>query len=119
MFVFVTTLKIKPDHISEARDRAQQVTELVRAEEPQMHSISFFLDEARGELAVVQVHPDADSMSTHMRVVAQHLADAWNWLDSTTAQYAFGGSPEVLTRYAAEHNEPLVAIPEFVAGFTR
>lgn len=119
MFAYVATLRIKPDHIAEARDRTRQVTELVRAEEPRLRSIMFFLDEKNGELAVVQVHPDADSMSTHMGVVAQHLADAWNWLDTTTAQYAFGDVPDVLARYAAEYNEPLVVVPEFVAGFTR
>jgi hypothetical protein len=59
-------------------------------------------------------------MATHMAVIANHLATAWDWLDpGSSTQQVLGAPPTVLTDYAQNYNEDLDSYPIFVAGFTR
>jgi hypothetical protein len=59
-------------------------------------------------------------MATHMAVIANHLATAWDWLDpDSSVQQVLGNPPKVLTDYTREFNEELDSYPTFVAGFAR
>jgi hypothetical protein len=37
-------------------------------------SFNFYCDEEKNEVSCVQVHPDADSMVNHMKLLKEHLA---------------------------------------------
>ena len=58
-------------------------------------------------------------MQTHMAIVAEHLATAWDWLQAPLVQQAFGSPPAVLTRFAHEYDEPLDVFATHTSGFTR
>ena len=59
-------------------------------------------------------------MATHMAVIANHIADAWDWLDlEDSQQLVLGTPPGVLTDYWAAFNVDLDTYPTFVAGFDR
>jgi|GEM_PF-1318007 hypothetical protein len=119
-FIYIASYQIKPGHLKEARHRLRDITTLVEQREPQLRSFHFYLDQARERVIGVQIHPDAESMATHMAVIANHLATAWDWLDPGSAtQQALGAPPRVLTDYARNYNEDLDSYPTFVAGFTR
>jgi hypothetical protein len=119
-FIYIGSYRVKPDFLDVAPLRLREVTALVEEQEPQLQSFHFYLDEDRGRAICVQVHPDADSMATHMAVIANHLATAWDWLDpDSSVQQVLGNPPQALTDYAREFNEQLDSYPTFVAGFAR
>lgn len=119
-FIFIGSYAVKPEFREVAPQRLRDVVALVEEREPQLRSFHFYLDEDRGRAICVQVHPDADSMATHMAVIASHLATAWDWLDpDSSVQQVLGTPPQVLTDYAREYDEELDSYPTFVAGFTR
>ncbi|HSJ19028.1 MAG TPA: hypothetical protein VK964_00480 [Nocardioidaceae bacterium] len=119
-FIFIASYRVKPDFLDVAPLRLREVTALVEEQEPQLQSFHFYLDEDRGRAICVQVHPDAESMATHMAVIAHHLATAWDWLEpDSSVQQVLGNPPQALTDYAREFNEQLDSYPTFVAGFTR
>lgn len=119
-FIFIGSYRIKPEFLEVAPERLRDVSALVEEQEQQLQSFHFFLDQDRGRAICVQVHPDAASMATHMAVIANHLATAWDWLDPDgSVQQVLGTPPDVLSDYAREFNEELDSYPTFVAGFTR
>ena len=59
-------------------------------------------------------------MATHMTVIAEHLATAWDWLElGSITQQVLGTPPQVVIDSAREYDEALDSYPTFVAGFTR
>ena len=56
-----------------------------------MIAFNGYANEEGTEVAVVQVHPDTESMQHHMQVVRQHITDAYaSLLDETTSIQVFG-----------------------------
>jgi hypothetical protein len=118
-FVYVATYSVKPGMIEDARRRITALGDLVESEEPELVAFHLYLDEENARVTNVQVHPDSDSMATHMRVVARHLADAGDWLGETLVQQVLGTPPPELVRYAEEYGEPLDIFETRLTGFTR
>jgi hypothetical protein len=119
-FIFIGSYQVKPGHLEEARHRLRDVSALVEEQEPRLRSFHFYLDQARERVIRVQIHPDAESMASHMAVIANHLATAWDWLElGSSTQQVLGVPPRVLTDYARKYNENLDSYPIFVAGFSR
>ena len=119
-FLYIASYQVKPGHLEDARHRLRDVSALVEEQEPRLRSFHFYLDQARERVICVQIHPDAESMATHMAVIANHLATAWDWLElSSSTQQVLGAPPRVLTDYAQKYNERLDSYPIFVAGFIR
>ncbi|MGH3858338.1 hypothetical protein [Actinokineospora sp.] len=45
-------------------------------------------------MTVVQIHPDADSMATHLKVGADHFVEAYTeYLEPESTQQIYGPSP--------------------------
>lgn len=80
-FIFINTCAIKPSKAPDFEKHFAETVELVRAEEPRLLHFAAYVDEAGSEASIVQVHPDAESMGLHMQVVAQHVAEAQEFLD--------------------------------------
>src|SRR5829696_7043036 len=119
-FIFIGSYQVKPGHLEEARHRLRDVSALVEEREPRLRFFHFYLDQTRERVICVQIHPDAESMATHMAVITKHLATAWDWLEpGGSTQQVLGAPPRVLTDYARKYNEDLDSYPIFVAGFTR
>ena len=119
-FVFIASYGIKPEFLDSAAERLREIASVVEQQEPRLSSFLFYLDSDRRRTIVVQVHPDGDSMATHMAVIANHIADAWDWLDlEDSQQFVLGTPPGVLTDYWAEFHVDLDTYPTFVAGFDR
>ena len=119
-FIFIASYQVKPGQLEEARHLLRNVSALVEEQEPRLRSFNFYLDQTRERVICVQIHPDAESMATHMAVIANHLASAWDCLEpGSTTQQVLGAPPKVLTDYARNYNEDLDSYPIFIAGFSR
>lgn len=92
-FIFINTYGIKEGMTDVFREQAQEVVDLVRAEEPQMLFFGFFINEEGTEATTLQVHPDADSMLFHMEVAKQHIEESVDFLDFSNMSVGVYGTP--------------------------
>jgi len=73
-FIFIATNRLKPGKLDEEKARVPSLVDFVEANEPRLIAFNEYANEDGTEVAVVQVHPDADSMAFHMEVVAERAA---------------------------------------------
>jgi hypothetical protein len=122
-FIFIATNRLKPGKLGDERVRVPGLVEFVEANEPRLLAFNEYADEEGTEVAVVQVHPDADSMAFHMEVVAERAAAAYaETVEATTGIEVFGapsdGVLEMLRRQAGA-GVPLRVKPLHLGGFVR
>ena len=53
------------------------LVDFVEANEPRVIAFNEYVNEEGTEVAVVQIHPDADSMEFHLGVIAERAAAAY------------------------------------------
>jgi hypothetical protein len=122
-FIFIATNRLKPGKLDEEKARVPGLVEFVEANEPRLLAFNEYANDEGTEVAVVQVHPDADSMAFHMEVVAERAATAYaETLDTTTGIQVFGtpgnAVVEILRRQAGA-GVPLSIKPHHLGGFMR
>ena len=101
----------------------QGLVDFVQTNEPRVIAFNEYVSEDGAEVAVVQVHPDADSMAFHIQVVAERAASAYaETVDATTSIQVFGTPSsavvEMLRRQAGA-GVPMSVKPHHLGGFTR
>ena len=90
-FIFIATNRLKPGKLDAERNRIPGLVDFVEANEPRLLAFNEYVNEEGTEVAVVQIHPDADSMAFHMEVVADRAAAAYaETVEMTTSIQVFG-----------------------------
>ncbi len=121
--IFIATYKVREDRVEDLERFFKRIAGLVEAKEPQIIAFNGFLNEDGTEMTSIQVHPDTESMETHMQV----LRDAW---DESFAGYtevleegvsvAYYGTPaESALAMDQESGVPIDLKPRHLGGFTR
>jgi hypothetical protein len=122
-FIFIATNRLKPGAYEAERARVPGLVEFIKAGEPRLLAFNEYVNEERTEVAVVQVHPDAQSMEFHMGVVGERAAQAYAaTLDATTQIQVFGTPSAAVVetlRAQAGAGVPLSVHPDLLGGFTR
>jgi hypothetical protein len=122
-FIFIATNKLKEGKLEDEKRRVPELSDFIEANEPRLIAFNEYADEDGSEVAVVQVHPDSDSMEFHMDVVRERAARAYGeTLEATTGIQVFGPpSPAVLSmlRQQAGVGIPLSNKVNYLGGFTR
>jgi len=122
-FIFIATNRLKPGKLADERNRVPGLVDFVEANEPRVIAFNEYVNEAGTEVAVVQVHPDAESMAFHMEAIAERAASAYaETVEATTSIQVFGtpGNAvlEMLRRQAGT-GIALSVKPDHLGGFTR
>jgi hypothetical protein len=122
-FIFIATNRLKPGKLAAERERVPGLVDFIEANEPRLIAFNEYVNEDGTEVAVVQVHPDADSMRFHMGVVAERAAAAYaETVEATTSVQVFGipsnAVLEMLGRQAGA-GVPVSVKPLHLGGFTR
>lgn len=122
-FIFIGTHRLQEGKLPAFRVAFARLTEVVKTNEPQMIAFNGYANEDGTEVSVVQVHPDAGSMASHMQVVREHITSAYeDLLEETTSILVYGELNEA-TRQMMQHlagsGVPITVKPEPLAGFTR
>jgi hypothetical protein len=122
-FIFIATNKLKQGKLEDEKRRVPELSDFIEANEPRLIAFNEYADENGSEVAVVQVHPDAESMEFHMEVVRERAARAYaETLEATTGIQVFGPpSAAVLSmlRQQAGAGIPLSNKARHLGGFTR
>ena len=122
-FIFIATNRLKPGKLADETKRVPGLVDFVEANEPRVIAFNEYVNDDGTEVAVVQVHPDADSMAFHMEVVAERATAAYaETVDATTSIQVFGTPSnavlKVLERQAGA-GVPLTVKSSHLGGFTR
>ena len=122
-FVFIATNRLKPGKLDSEKRRLPDLIDFIKANEPRLIAFNEYANEEGTEVAVVQVHADADSIVFHMNLVAERAARAYaQTIDATTNIQVFGTPGDTVAdmlRRQAGAGVPLSIKPHFLGGFTR
>ena len=121
-FVSIGTHRISDGQLEALKKDARALVQLVEEREPQLLAFNFFLNEDETEVSVVQVHPDAASMLTHMQVAQEHITEATETLLSTKDIQIYGATNEAVVEMINQLTQagvPITAKPVHLDGFTR
>ncbi len=122
-FIFIATNRLKPGKLEAERRRVPELCDFIEANEPRLIAFNEYASEDGREVAVVQVHPDAESMEFHMGIVAEHAARAYaETLESTASIQVFGTPSETVLAMLSHHTGagvPLTVRRHHLGGFTR
>jgi hypothetical protein len=122
-FIFIATNRLKPGKAEAERQRVPGLVDFIAANEPRLIAFNEYVNEEGTEVAVVQVHPDADSFEFHMGVVRERASRAYaETLDATTGIQVFGAPTETILemlRRAAGDGVEYTVKQHHLGGFTR
>lgn len=126
-FIVIGTHRIKPGKREAFKKYfAEFCSDVVAPQEPRLHSFYGYTSPDSDVVTIVQVHPDADSMATHMKVGREHFAAAYaEYLEPDSSMQVYGNlSPEVIRAISAavpsqEGESESVIVREPFTGFDR
>ena len=121
-FIYIHIWSLKDGKREQARTFLQQFAEHVEKNEPRLIAFNVYSDELGKTIGVVQVHPDAASMETHMKVISDHLSNAFDYIDTSLSEHVYGTPSDALAamlRTYADPNASTTFLPLHEAGFTR
>lgn len=92
-FIFIGTHRVKPGKLDDFKDYfAKFCASTVEPNEPRLLSFQGYGDDS-DEVTVVQVHPDSDSMLTHLSVIGEHVETAMTDYLEPESSYQIYGVP--------------------------
>jgi hypothetical protein len=121
-FIFIGTHTIRDGQLEDFKKSCGELLEVVEANEPRLIAFNFYANEDETEVSVVQVHPDADSMLSHMQVAREHITQATEELLVTRDMQVYGPPNEAvlgMIRELSQSGVPLIVKPNHLGGFTR
>lgn len=125
-FIFIGTHKVKPGKREEFQKYFTRFSsDVVEPQEPRLHSFYGYAAPDSDSVTIVQVHPDAASMATHMKVGMEHFATAYaDYLEPESTLQIYGELTEDLIRTISaaarsDDDTSSVTIREPFAGFDR
>jgi hypothetical protein len=122
-FIFIATNRLKEGKLDAEKERVPGLSDFIEANEPRLIAFNEYADDDGEEVAVVQIHPDAESMEFHMGVVAERAARAYAETVEATASIQVFGTPSdavlEMLRQQAGAGIPLSVHRHHLGGFTR
>src|SRR4051812_17664279 len=122
-FIFIATNRLKAGQLDRERERVPDLVEFIEASEPRLIAFNEFVNEAGDEVTVVQVHPDAESMEAHMRIVRERAQQAYaETLEATVRIQVFGRPTNAILdalRQQAGNGVDISVNGEHLGGFIR
>lgn len=123
-FIFIGTHRVRPGRREEfLKYFTEFCTDVVAPNEPRLHSFFGYTAPGSDLVTVVQVHPDADSMATHMKLIMKHISEAYaDYLEPESTIQVYGTISDQLAQAvagASQGRADAVTIREPFAGFSR
>lgn len=121
--IFISHSKVKPGKLAEYQEHVTEAADLVESEEPRMIGFNNYASSDGTDVSTVQIHPDAESLDTHLKLFAEKLqARAFDALDSSEVHVY--GEPSESARQQLEQMAAMVGIrvrvlPVHQVGFLR
>lgn len=124
-FIWIGIHKIKEGKAEELKRMLKAFPDFIEENEPRLLAFNFYLNEEENQVAVVQIHPDADSFEFHMKVAGEHISQSYGFLEETLSTQMYGTPSERVLemveqfRQEAGQKETLTVLSQPISGFTR
>jgi hypothetical protein len=90
-FIFIATNRLKPGKLADEKKRVPGPVDVVKASESRLIAFNEDANEEGAMVAVVRIHPDADSMAFHLDMIAERAAAAYaETVEATRSIQMFG-----------------------------
>jgi quinol monooxygenase YgiN len=120
--VYVDHSKIREGKLDALKAALNELATWVENAEPHLLSYNIYLDEDAGQMTVMHVHRDAESLDIHMELIGSRLS-AFAGLITLLGIDIYGAPSALAMKRLAEKAETLgtggVTVHELHAGFTR
>lgn len=120
--IFIGTYTIKEGKVDEFERYWRHFVDFVEESEPRLIAFNAYVNEVGSELGIVQVHPHVESMEFHMKLIREHVEQAFaDFLDHTVSMQTYGAttdSPLTTIEHMGGPVTPTVK-PRGIGGFTR
>jgi hypothetical protein len=123
-FIYIGTNRMKVGMLEAyKRDFMPELLQVVETNEPRILGFHVFANEEGTEIVGVQIHPDANWMLEHMKVVRERITMAYDeYLEATTAIQVLGPPNEATLETIKRMATPGVSVsvkPVHLGGFSR
>jgi len=121
-FILVSQYRLKAGHLEDYRGWVKGLADFVKSREPRMIAFHVYANDEGTEVTGIQVHPDAESMESHMQIVREYIQTAFgDFFESTNLLLACGEgeAARAMMKQITPPNTPLTAMPQHLGGFTR
>jgi quinol monooxygenase YgiN len=124
-FIWIGIHKIREGKAEELKRLLKEFPDFIEENEPRLLAFNLYLDEEENKVAVVQIHPDADSFEFHMKVAGEHISQSYDFFEETLSTQIYGTPSESVLemveqfRQDAGQKETLSVLPQHISGFTR
>jgi hypothetical protein len=115
--VFVGTHRIHEGKLEVAKRASTELATLVQERHPRVLHFEIYIDDATRQMTVIQIHPDEESLMLHMQLAGEHLARAYEFLDTEVVRM-FGSFSEPFKERAGMGGAP-VRFEKAFTGFSR
>ena len=89
--IYVGTYQIKEGKRDDFARYWREFVEFVEVSEPRLIAFNAYVNDEGDEVAVLQVHPDGDSVEFHMKVIREHMEHAaWEFLGDVVSEHVYG-----------------------------
>lgn len=72
--IFISRSRVKAGKAGLYEQHCREATELVESHEPRMIGFNSYASADGADVSTVQIHPDAESLDTHLQIFADKLA---------------------------------------------
>jgi len=120
-FIYIGTYEIKEGKRDDLARYHRDFVEFVEASEPRLIAFNAYVNDEGTEVAIVQVHPDVDSMEFHMKVIREHVEHAaWEFLGDTVSEHIYGTVTDSALETMRQQGSPGPEVMSHgIGGFTR
>lgn len=118
--IFISRSRVKPGKLEQFEEHLLAANEIVDSEEPRMIGFNTYKSEDGSDTSTVQIHPDEDSVDTHLKIYFDRLAE--RTFDAVaTYEIDIYGSPSEATLQAMSQLPGVTVrvLPVHIAGFLR
>ena len=93
-FIFIGTYEFQPGKAEDFKTYWKEFwSTVVEPQEPRLLAFNAYVDADDKRVTIVQVHPDAESMSRHLSVIPEHVARAYAELLEPGGDHQMYGIP--------------------------
>ncbi len=121
-FIFIGTYTIKEGKLEDFTRYWPEFVDFIEGSEPRLIAFNAYLSDDETEVAIVQVHPDVESMEFHMKLIREHVEHAFaEFLGHSVSMQIYGAisDPALEMMRQLGGPAPLTVNARGVGGFTR
>ncbi len=119
-FIVISRSRTKPGKAEAYSAWCEDFVPVVEEKEPRLLAFNIYESDDHSMSVVVQVHPDAESMEYHLKLLGEKVGETFDYVDVESVELCGPPSPWV-TEWANHGIEGLNVVlhPVLRAGFTR